>query len=63
MNSEMLLNELFALRSEGVDLEKFEVIVKYTEYDSSIPYDMGKLSEVYPEIIRIDKERHELILI
>jgi hypothetical protein len=63
MNAEMLLNELLALRSEGVALEKFEVIVKYTEYDSSIPYDMGKLSEVYPDIIRIDKKEYELILI
>lgn len=60
MTAQELYNSLKALSVSGCDLSKMRVITEYTEYDSSIPYDMGKPATVYIE--EVDAEHYELVL-
>lgn len=53
MRADELLRQLEAMRDAGLDLSQADVVVTYTEYDASIPYDMGRPAQTYPEDVCI----------
>lgn len=55
-----LLNELQRLQRDGIDISNINVVVHYTEYDDSIPYDIGRDREIY--VGSVDVEDGEIRL-
>jgi hypothetical protein len=55
MRASELLAQLQRYQEIGIDLDKADVVVEYTEYDPSIPYDMGVDAQTYPDGICIRK--------
>jgi hypothetical protein len=49
MRADELLTILQRYQETGRDLSTMDVVVEYTNFDPSIPYDMGVDDQVYPE--------------
>lgn len=49
MRASELLSILQRYQEAGIDLDKADVVVEYTSVDASIPYDMGRDEQTYPE--------------
>lgn len=54
MTAQDLLDKLTALSASGVDLTKLDVVAQYTEFDYSIPYDIGIPATVYLNDVQVD---------
>jgi hypothetical protein len=53
MKASELLTQLQLYQEIGIDLDKADVVVEYTEYDESIDFDIGRVAQTYPEGICI----------
>lgn len=62
MRAQDLLDMLLKLQSEGVELSSLEVVVGYTEYDSSVPYDCGVPAYRYPSGLEVVPKSRELLI-
>ena len=53
MRASELLSVLQRYQEIGIDLDKADVVVEYTEFDESIEFDIGRVAQTYPEGICI----------
>jgi hypothetical protein len=53
MRASELLTQLQRYQEIGIDLDKADVVVEYTEYDESIAFDLGRPAQMYREGICI----------
>ena len=53
MRASELLTQLQRYQEIGIDMDKADVVVEYTEYDESIEFDIGRDAQTYPEGICI----------